>query len=1036
VRVNAQLVDARTDRHLWGQTYDRDLADVFAIQSEIAKTIADQLQAKLSPSEKNAIQRPPTTDVSAFDLYARAKVLLHASSSGKADYLQAVDLLTQAVARDPSFLDAYCQLALTHGWLYFLGVDHTSARLALAEAALQAASRLRPDAGETHLARGQNLYWGYRDYDGALAELEVARQTLPNDAGIFRLTGYIQRRQGHWEESTRNLERAVELDPRDIETLVLGVAGNYSLLRRYAEAKGWYARALAFEPNDAFTKMRLAWVDLAWKADTRPSHQVIESIRATNPGAMPSIVGNWLICGLAEREAAAAKNALIASGENAIFFIENVPFNRSFIEGVIARMIKDNEKARSAFSAARAEQEKIVQAQPNYGPALCVLGLIDAGLGRKDDALREGQRAVELLPVEKDALDGSAMIKYLAMIAAWLGNKDLACDQLAVLIRRPSGLSYGELKLLPFWDPLRGDPRFEKIVEEAKQPVAIETTTSIAPEESIAVLPFENLSPDPDSTYFADGIQEEILTRLASIADLRVISRTSTSRYQSKPRNLGEIAKQLGVANILEGRVQKVADQVRVSVQLVNAQTDSHLWAETYDRKLTDIFGVESEIAKGIAESLQAKLTGREEQTLAAKPTNNPEAYDAYLRGLAFDARYYSSYSPDLIRKAAGFYERAVQLDPNFAIAWARVSRVNGRIYFRGSDTIPAARRDEAKRALENAQKLEPNSPETLLALGYYQYLVLRDYSLAETTFERVSKMLPGSSEVPYALAVATRREGHWDQSIAYWEQALALDPRNVELVMLAAETYSMLRQFPAALKLYDRVLDIVPNDADVDVAKAGVYQAQGNLQEAARFLFKINEKTPNDAVFFTKIIQLRLERNYGEAVRLLQARLAQFHFDSHYDKASDQVWLALMQRLAGDTAGAKVTAEKACNTLEQLYRDQPGNVYLVRLLALARAAMGEKDSALREAGRAVILQPPAKDAVTGPAMAENLALIQMIFGENSRAISILTQLLQTPYNEGLYGIPITSALLRLDPLWDPLRADPAFQKLCEEKQP
>jgi serine/threonine-protein kinase len=474
VRVNAQLVDARTDRHLWGQTYDRDLADVFAIQSEIAKTIADQLQAKLSPSEKNAIERPPTTDISAFDLYARAKVLLHAQSSGRTDPLQAVDLLNRAVARDPSFFDAYFQLAYAHGWLYFLGVDHTSARLALAEAALQAASRLRPDVGETHLARGQNLYWGYRDYDGALAELEVARQTLPNDARIFRLAGYIQRRQGRWEESTRNLERAAELDPRDIETLVAGVAANYWFCRRYPEAKSWYARVLAFEPNDALTKVWLACVDFDWKADIRPLHQTIDSIRATNAAAVvPSIAQWWLYCVLAERDGTAAKNALIALGEDSIFFKENIPFNRPFIEGVIARMVKDNEKARSAFSAARAEQEKIVQAQPNYGPALCVLGLIDAGLGRKDDALREGRRAVELLPVEKDAMLGSAMIKYLAMIAAWLGNKDLACEQLVIVIRRPSTLSYGELKLLPVWDALRGDQRFEKLVEESKQPFAL-----------------------------------------------------------------------------------------------------------------------------------------------------------------------------------------------------------------------------------------------------------------------------------------------------------------------------------------------------------------------------------------------------------------------------------------------------------------------------------------------------------------------------------------------------------------------------------
>ena len=418
-------------------------------------------------------------------------------------------------------------------------------------------------------------------------------------------------------------------------------------------------------------------------------------------------------------------------------------------------------------------------------------------------------------------------------------------------------------------------------------------------EKSIAVLPFENLSEDKDNAYFADGIQDEILTRLTKIADLKVISRTSTQQYKSAPENLPEIAKQLGVAHILEGSVQKSADAVRVNVQLIKAANDSHLWAETFDRKLTDIFSVESEVAKAIAEQLRAKLTGREEKALAVKPTNNPEAYDAYLRGLAFEARYYSSaYSPDLMRKATAFYERAVQLDPNFALAWARVSRANGRIYYTCDDTTCIARREAAKRALENAQKLEPNSPETQLALGYYQYHVLHDYGAAKATFEGVSKMLPGSSEVPHALAVVTRRKGQWDQSIAYFEQALALDPRNMELLMPAAETYDMLRQFPAALRLYDRALDITANDPDVIVAKASVYQAQGDLQEAARLLSETNEKTSNEGSVVVKINQLRLERRYTEAIRLLQARLAQFHFDSEFYKGIAQVNLAFLNTL------------------------------------------------------------------------------------------------------------------------------------------
>jgi serine/threonine-protein kinase len=478
VRVNAQLVDARTDRHLWAKTYDRDLADVFAIESELANTIADQLQAKLSPDESRAIELAPTNDLTAFDLYTRAKDLSSRLGSitgnERTSNLRAVDLLNQAVARDPSFFDAYCQLAQVHDALYVLGYDHISARLALADAAVEAASRLRPDAGETHLARAQNLYQGYLDYAGALAELELARPSLPNDSRVFLWKGLIERRQGRLEDSTRNLERAIELDPRNF-FLLDQTAQTYQALRRYVEEKATYDRILTIEPNDPVAKVTHALIELNCKADARSAREMIESIRATNPAVMPSVADAWLLCSVAARDSVAANNALIALGENPINLasVDNARFSRQFLEGVIARMTKDENKAQSAFTAARAEQEKIVQAQANYGLPLCVLGLIDAGLGRKKEALREGQRAIQLVPPEKDALDGSAEIKYFAMIAAWVGEKDLAFEQVATAIRTPSGLSYGQLKLLPFWDPLREDPRFEKLLEEAKKPIEL-----------------------------------------------------------------------------------------------------------------------------------------------------------------------------------------------------------------------------------------------------------------------------------------------------------------------------------------------------------------------------------------------------------------------------------------------------------------------------------------------------------------------------------------------------------------------------------
>jgi serine/threonine-protein kinase len=479
VRVSAQLIDARTDAHLWAQTYDRDLADVFAIQSEIAKAIADQLQAKLSPNEKKAIEQPPTTDLAAFDLYSRAKSLLltrNFSITGEPDVLKAIELLDEAVKHDPSFFDAYYQLARAHEQLYATtGFDHTPARLALAEAALQAATRLRPDAAETHLARAQYLYNGLRDYAGALAELEIARRALPNDPRLFELTGYILQRRGQQEEGLQNLQRAVELDPRNFFTQQQ-IALSYVSLGRYAESIAALDRALAIVPDNVETRAARGLVYLCWKADTRPLHQTIDAILAQGPGAIVSAAVIWFVCALAERDPAAAERALVALGDNPCLFERGISLSHSFGEGLLARMNKDEAQARSAFETARAQQEKIVQAQPEYGPALCVLGLIDAALGRKDLALDEGRRAIALMPVEKDFVNGSLVLQYFAITAAWAGEKELALQQLEARVRGPvegNMLSYGALKLLPFWDPLRGDPRFEKIV------------ASLAPKEAV-----------------------------------------------------------------------------------------------------------------------------------------------------------------------------------------------------------------------------------------------------------------------------------------------------------------------------------------------------------------------------------------------------------------------------------------------------------------------------------------------------------------------------------------------------------------------
>ena len=466
VRVSVQLIDAHTDTHVWAEHYDRDVEDVFAIQTDIAQQIAEQLHTKISRAEKSAIERVPTSDIEAFDLYSRARnIFLRAtnSNSGKEDLLEAADLLNQALARDSSYFEAYCELGGIHDLLYVLGHDHTPRRLHLAQEAIASASRLLPNDGEAHLARADYFYSGYLDYDKALSELELARKNLPNDCRVFELAGLIQSRRGRFEEGLKELEKAMQLDPRNVYRLEQ-VAGTYWRLRRYPEVKEIFDRALAIDPNNVQIKAFSADVDFAWKADTRPMHELIESLRESNPRAIHEIADSWTGCALADRDPVTAKAALIAAGENTPFNDNAVHFSRSFVEGWIARLEKDEPKARVAFESARAEQEKIVRAESDFAPSLCVLGAIDAMLGRKQEALSECRRAVELLSVQKDSFNGPAMIEWYAVSAAWLGEKDLALEQLATAAHLPTMLSYGGLRLLPFYDPLRGDPRFEKIV--------------------------------------------------------------------------------------------------------------------------------------------------------------------------------------------------------------------------------------------------------------------------------------------------------------------------------------------------------------------------------------------------------------------------------------------------------------------------------------------------------------------------------------------------------------------------------------------
>jgi TolB-like protein/class 3 adenylate cyclase/Tfp pilus assembly protein PilF len=552
------------------------------------------------------------------------------------------------------------------------------------------------------------------------------------------------------------------------------------------------------------------------------------------------------------------------------------------------------------------------------------------------------------------------------------------------------------------------------------------------PAKSIAVLPFENLSRDPDNAYFADGIQDEILTRLSKIADLKVISRTSTQHYKSAPENLPEIARLLGVAHILEGSVQKSGDSVRVNVQLIKAANDSHLWADTFDRKLTDIFSVESDVAKAIADQLRAKLTGQEKEVIAAKPTDNTEAYDAYLRGLAYAVK---PPTPLTLLGAQKYLREAVRLDPKFALAWALLSNVDALGYLTALLQPTVALREEVRQAAETALTLQPNLGEAVLATGNYHYACLKDYDTAVRYFEQARQFLPNSSRIPESLAYVARRRGQWDRSESYFNEAERLDPRNVNLLTQHALSYIAVRRFPEALRKFDQALNIIPDDVDILAVKAAIAQAEGDLPRAAALLAPLRPAADLNQALETQVYQAILERRPAPIIPRLKEILAKPDPALGYINSELRFWLGWAQEVAGDHAAAKETWRQARSELEPLLKEQPENSQLIGDLALTNMGLGDKVTALALAERAVATVPIEKDSDYGSRGIEILARVAAQVAEPDRAIAALQKLLSIPGTGALAeNVPLTPALLRLDPMFEPLRNDPRFQKLCEEK--
>jgi serine/threonine protein kinase/Tfp pilus assembly protein PilF len=549
------------------------------------------------------------------------------------------------------------------------------------------------------------------------------------------------------------------------------------------------------------------------------------------------------------------------------------------------------------------------------------------------------------------------------------------------------------------------------------------------PDKSIAVLPFENRSEDKTNAYFADSIQDEILTRLSKIADLKVISRTSTQQYKSTRENLPEIAKQLGVAHIVEGSVQKSGDSVRVNVQLIKAASDSHVWADTFDRRLTDILAVESEVARAIAGQLRATLTGKEEQVIAAKPTDNPEAYDAYLRGLAYTLK--SEDTPTQYMGAQRYLREAVRLDPKFALAWALLSYTNATGYVTRVLQPTDALREEARQAADTAIDLQPNLGEALMAKGYYHYACLKDYDTAIRYLEQAYQLLPNDSRIPELLAYVTRRRGQWDRSDAYFDEAERLNARDANLLIQHAVSLIAVRHFPEALGKLDQVLNITPDDISIVGMKASIAQAQGDLPRAAALLALPQSNADDYGTLSVRIYQALLDRNPRQIIPRVQEELAKPDSASDFHKAERRFFLGWLQELAGDHAAARATWNETRSELESFVKEQPENWQLLNTLALTNMGLGDKAAAFSLLDRAAAAMPIEKDALDGPVTIETLAQVAARMGEPDRAIAALQRVISLPSRT---RPPYTAALLRLDPMFDPLRSDPRFQQLCKQQ--
>jgi TolB-like protein/Tfp pilus assembly protein PilF len=943
--------------------------------------------------------------------------------------IAAEQLYVQATAIDPKFALAYGRASLLN--TYLSSNDEYRERKAKARAQAEEALRLSPTLGEAHMALGLCLCWGEKKYDEALKEFEVATATSPNNAEIYNYVAGIYRRKGRWRDSVASYERALSLDPRNPE-IAFYAANNHLFPRDWAAASAGYTRALEIKPDYVLPKIAFAYLELFRNGNPAAGRRSLQDIPARLDPSGRIALTRWDMS-MMERNYAAAEKILTD------FPLDDAKASdgpKTFYQGRTALARGDFESSQRYFAAAAPAFEGWVGDDPDDGQRHARLGLLYAYMHKNEDALRESHRAVELEPESHNAFHGALCAANLALVYALVGEQDQAITLIERLLPTPGPVSYpdypqnitlADLRLRWEWDSLRSNPRFQKILAGPESKAAltnIAQTTPAAPEKSIAVLPFENLSDDKQNGYLAAGVQDEILTHLAKIADLKVISRKSVIQYKSSDaRNLREIGQELGVAHVVEGSVQRVADRVRVNAQLIDTRTEAHLWAETYDRDLADVFSIQSEIAQKIADQLSAKLSPNEKSAIEERPTKDLKAYQLYI-----EANAIWDWNSDLKETATRqieLLEGATRRDPGFALAYCSLANAHRALFILGDHK----QLDLMKQAADTAVRLRPDLGEAHLVRASYCFLS-RDFNRAHAELSLARHTLPNSPEALLTTARIDRRQNRWDDALAAGRQASDLDPRNGEIFLWVCETLDQMRRYGEEEQWLQQGLSRLPELTNVARAHlANLKLDEGDPVAAREVLAQIPQDfSYNEDPWVARFMTALYLRDYDEASRVIATTPANFR--DAFVGQSPQSWAdGQIARARSD----KLKAQGAFAAARQSYDATWSNVtkdesYFAQIAALD-AGLGRKEKAIREAKHAVELMPISRDSFIGPGLVGNLALVYAWTGERDLALEQLETVAKIPFGPS-YGD------LRFNPCWDSLRGDQRFEKIVADLKP